>query len=127
LTIQIEKRFNATAQQLWNIVGVPDRVDWVPGVTDCSWDGDVRRLNMPGAGIIAERIISIDDTAKRITYSCIESGAALEKHLASIEIIPEEQTCRMIWRTEVLPESVEPFIERSMRGCLSKIEEILGD
>jgi len=57
MLIQIEYEFNATAQQLWDIVGTPNRIDWVPGVTECVFDGKVRRLGMPGAGQIAEKIL----------------------------------------------------------------------
>ncbi len=125
MAIRIEQVFNVDADQLWSIVGVPDRVDWVPGVTGCKYDGEVRRLTMPGAGEIAERIISVDDDARQIEYSCIESAAPLEHHLARIEIRSSGTGCLMIWTTKVLPEAYEPFIEESMRGCLIRIAELL--
>ena len=57
MAILIEHEFKSTAMELWDIVGTPDRIDWVPGVTECVFDGEVRRLGMPGAGQIAEKIL----------------------------------------------------------------------
>lgn len=125
MAIRIEQRFNVAADELWSIVGTPDRVDWVPGVTACVYDGEVRRLAMPGAGDIAERIIDVDNEARRIEYSCIESAAPLDRHLACIEIKPDGQSCIMVWTTEVEPVAYEPFIKDSMGGCLERILELL--
>ena len=38
MTILITEQFECDADQLWAIVGTPDRVDWVPGVKDCVYD-----------------------------------------------------------------------------------------
>jgi len=124
--ITIEEHFAADTDSLWAIVGTPDRVDWVPGVTACDFDGEVRRLTMPGAGDIAERILSLDNDARVIEYSCIESAAPLEHHLARITVEEAAEGCRMIWTTEVKPEAFGPFIVDSMKGCLERITELLS-
>ena len=125
MAIRIEREFSASPDALWAIVGVPDRTDWVPGVAGCTWDGEIRRLDMPGAGEIAERILAVDDEARVISYSCIESAAPLEHHLARIEVQGSMSQSRMIWTTEVKPEAFESFIEESMLGCLERIEALL--
>ena len=126
MTIQKVITFTCTPAQLWAIVGIPDRVDWVPGVTDCVFDGEVRSLKLPGAGHIRERILSHSDTEMTMQYSCIESPAPLEEHLASIKIQETEEGCEMHWQTEVKPADFEPFIESSMDGAIEQIHEILG-
>lgn len=125
MSIRIEQTFNVPAAELWAIVGVPDRVDWVPGVTACEFDGEVRRLSMPGAGDIAEKILSIDHEAMTIEYSCIESAAPLDHHLARIKVQGSDSQCTMVWTTEIQPEGFEPFIKESMQGCLTRISELL--
>jgi hypothetical protein len=117
--------FACSPQQLWEIVGTPDRVDWVPGVTNCEFDGEVRSLSLPGAGSIKERILAHDDQAMTMQYSCIESPAPLEKHLASIQITASPGGCEMQWQTEVEPAAFEPFIEDSMNGALKQIQTII--
>ena len=126
MAILIEHEFKSTAMELWEIVGTPDRVDWVPGVTECVFDGEVRRLGMPGAGQIAERILLRNDESMRLEYSCIDSKPPLEHHLAIIQLISiDENRCIMRWETEVYPVEVEPFIKESMQGCLRKLEALL--
>ena len=44
-------------EEVWAVLGKPDRVDWVPGVKSCDFDGEVRSLILPGAGAIKERIL----------------------------------------------------------------------
>jgi hypothetical protein len=126
MAILIEHEFKTTAQELWDIVGTPDRIDWVPGVTECILDGEVRRLGMPGAGQIAERILLHNNESMRLEYSCIESSPPLAHHLATIQLNSiDKGLCMMRWETEVTPANVEPFIKKNMQGCLRKIEELL--
>lgn len=126
MTIQIEQEFNVVAQTLWEIVGTPDRVDWVPGVTECAFDGEERRLGMPGAGQIVEKILLRDDQQMRLEYSCIKSTPPLTHHHATIQLDSiDEGRCLMRWNTEVAPVEVETFIEKSMHGCLKRLEELL--
>jgi len=126
MAILIEHEFQANAQELWHIVGTPDRIDWVPGVTECVFDGEVRRLGMPGAGQIAEKILLHSNESIRLEYSCIESSPPLEHHLATIQLSSiDKDRCMMNWGTEVTPIEVEPYIIKSMQGCLRKLEELL--
>jgi len=118
--------FNCTPAQLWEIVGTPDRVDWVPGVTDCVFDGEVRSLKLPGAGHIREKILSHSNAKMTMQYSCIESPAPLEEHLASIKIQGTAEGCQMQWETAVKPTAFEPFIATSMDGAIAQIHKILG-
>lgn len=117
--------FSCHPDELWQIVGTPDRADWVPGVTDCTLEGDVRSLNLPGAGLIKERILSRDEQARTMTYSCIESPIPLKTHQAEICLNEESGQTRMIWRTEVAPEQFERFIEESMDGAIVQLHKML--
>ena len=73
MTVIIDHHFNAPADQLWDILGTPDRVDWVPGVEHCALEGDVRSLTLPGAGDIKERILFHSHARRIIEYSCFEA------------------------------------------------------
>lgn len=125
MTIHKTIAFKCQPAQLWEIVGTPDRVDWVPGVEGCEFDGEVRSLKLPGAGQIKERILSRDTDAMTMAYSCIESPAPLESHLASIEILTTKTGCEMHWKTDVEPVAFEPFIAESMDGAIQKLHELL--
>jgi len=125
MAILIDHEFSVAPEALWAILGTPDRVDWVPGVTSCTFDGEVRSLDLPGAGAIKERILTHDNAARILEYSCFESPGALESHWAKMEITATDFGCRLQWQANVKPEAVEPFIKGSMKGCISRLEEIL--
>lgn len=124
----IEKiiQFPCSPAQLWAIVGTPDRVDWVPGVTECTYDGSVRSLSLPGAGSIKEQILALDDAAMTMQYSCIESPIPLESHVAEIEVKASADGTTMHWRTTVAPEQFEQFIAESMDGAIEQLHTMLG-
>ena len=126
MAIEIIRDYTASSDALWEIVGTPDRVDWVPGVERCEFDGEVRAMSMKGAGAIKERILSLDPEEKTIRYSCIESAAPLEKHLASITVSELDTGCRLTWRTTVEPVAFETFIVDNMNQSLDQIERLLS-
>ena len=126
ITINIEHKFDCTADELWAVIGTPDRVDWVPGVEGCEYDGEVRSLSLPGAGAIKERIVSRDAAARTMVYSCFESPTPLEFHEARVEVVAEDNGCTLHWQTKVEPVEIEVFIKASMEGCLVQIAQVIG-
>jgi len=125
MAITIEHQFSATPDRLWDIVGTPDRVDWVPGVDRCSLHGDVRSLTLPGAGDIKERILFHCDARRIIEYSCFEAPGQLQSHHARMEVLPAAAGCRLLWQAEVTPIEIETFIRTRMAGCLARLEQLL--
>jgi hypothetical protein len=117
--------FSCPPEKLWEIVGTPDRVDWVPGVEGCEFDGETRSLKLPGAGQIKEKILSHEPDAFSMSYSCIESPVPLQKHLASIKINTTDEGCEMHWKTDVEPAAFESFIEESMDGAIERLHALL--
>ena len=121
----IDHQFEVSPDELWAILGAPARVDWVPGVASCTFDGEVRSLDLPGAGAIKERILKHDDDARILEYSCFESPGQLESHWAKMEITATDCGSRLQWQVRVTPMVIEPFIKNSMEGCISRLEEML--
>jgi len=107
-------------------LGKPDRVDWVPGVKSCDFDGEVRSLILPGAGAIKERILVHDNSARRIEYSCFESPGALTSHHAKMEILNDGQHSLLAWEAIIEPIELEAFVKESMKGALSQLEDVLA-
>ena len=126
MPIKFDHQFNTSADQLWAILGAPDRIDWVPGAASCAFDGSVRSLYLPGAGYIKERILSHNNEARRIEYACFEAPGPLQSHHSSMHVIDEGKRCRLIWETAVTPIEIEKFIQTSMGSCIQKLSEILS-
>ena len=103
MAIKIERILPYAPEAIWNIVGEPGRVDWVPGVESAEFDGDVRRFKMPGAGGLAERINVRDEGRMYLEYSVIESTPPLQSHVASITLEAHEKGTLFTWRTSVEP------------------------
>ena len=123
----IEKRitFNCDPSQLWQLVGTPDCVDWVPGVTLSEFDGEVRSLTMPGAGALKEKILNVDDNAMSIEYTVTESPLPLDSHIAEIQVSGTSGATEMVWKTSVTPEAYEKFIVETMDGAIAQLRSML--
>lgn len=126
MAVIINQQLKFDPEKVWAIVGTPDRVDWVPGVKNCVFDGEVRTLSLPGAGRIKERILSRNTESMTMEYSCVESPIPLEQHHAHIEVRAAPGGCELIWTTTVKPEENEKFILQSKQGAITQLLEILG-
>ncbi|WP_174566209.1 hypothetical protein [Nocardia pseudovaccinii] len=65
----------------------------------------------PDGHIIRELIVSIDDETRRMAYSVVEGARPpLDYHHASFEVRSEGERGRLIWITDVLPDTIAPEI-----------------
>ena len=110
----------ADADQVWSafkdVGAVHTRL--APGfVTDCVLNGDVRTVTFANGLIAKERIVTVDDTMRRLAYSVIEGGPT--HHNASFQVVDEgDRGCRVVWITDLLPDELGPQIGQMMEmGC----------
>lgn len=125
--LRFNHRFSASAEAVWAVIGQVDRVDWVPGVQQCVLAGDVRTLDLPGAGEIKERILRCDPEAFELTYQCIQSPIPLEHHEARMRLsaLPDGG-CEFAWEADILPVAFEGFLKDSMAGALTQLIDIVA-
>jgi len=100
--------------------------EWMPGVETCTLDGDVRTLGMMGM-VIKEQLRALDDDARSISYSIIESPIpGLETHLATIAVAPEGAGSHVTWAVDVKPDemlgAILPVYEGSIVELKKKLE-----
>lgn len=126
MTIRIERTFPHPAATVWDVVGNPVRVDWVPGVESCRIDGDIRHFEMEGVGELAERILLCDADQFRLEYGVVESQPPLEHHRAVIQLEDHHNGSVLIWETEVRPEQAEPIIRRNVEAALDQLGKVLA-
>jgi len=80
--------------------------EYMPGVESCTLDGDIRTIGMMGIEI-KEQLRSLDDDARTISYSVVESPMGnLESHLATISVAPEGTGSHVTWAVEVTPDEL---------------------
>lgn len=99
---------------------------WMPGVESCVVEGDVRTIGLMGIEI-KEKLRGIDDKARTITYSVIESPMDnLQSHQATIAVAPEGDGSHVTWSVEVSPDELlglfVPVYEGSVVELKKKLE-----
>lgn len=124
-TVKLEHKFACPAGAVWEIVSDVCRSDWVPMVDAIVMDGDVRSFEMAGVGRIQERILEVDHYALRLRYSAISTPANIEHHLATICVVPKEDSCLLQWTTEIAPDEYADTVRRGMQFSLIGLGKVL--
>jgi carbon monoxide dehydrogenase subunit G len=97
----------------------------VPGfVVDTRVEGDSRIVTF-GNGVVArERIVDIDDTARRFVWAVVETG--LTHHNASPQVFDETGRSRVVWVADLLPSElagqIEGMIDQAMQAMKRTLE-----
>jgi len=95
-------------------------------VTDCALDAaDVRTITFFNGAVARERLVGLDDDARRVSYTVIDSGFPLAHHNASAQIVDEGGATRFVWTTDVLPDDVAPAIAELMDAGIAAIKQTL--
>jgi len=110
-TIHKEISIAAPADQVWDAVrdvgALHTRL--VPGlVADTQLEEDARIVTFANGLVIRERIVTIDDKQRRFSYSA--TGGNATHHNSSVQVFPEGNGSRLVWITDLLPDSVAPLV-----------------
>ena len=86
-------------------------------VLDTRIDGDSRLVTFAGGTVVRERIIDVDDRARRLAYSVVEWLAT--HHNASIQVFPDgDAHSRVVWIADLLPDELADQVSGMMeQGC----------
>jgi carbon monoxide dehydrogenase subunit G len=100
--------------------------EWMPGVETCTVDGDVRTIGMTGMSI-KEKLRTLDDDKRVISYSLIESPMDnLESHTATIAVRPEGSGSHLTYSVDVSPDELLgiflPIYEGAAKEVKKKLE-----
>ena len=111
-TIHKEISIAAPAEQVWAAVrdvgAIHKRL--VPGlVADTQLEEDARVVTFANGLVIRERFVTIDDENRRFAYSA--TGGNATHHNSSVQVFPEGRGSRLVWITDLLPDSVAPLVQ----------------
>jgi carbon monoxide dehydrogenase subunit G len=124
---QAEISVNVSPDDAWKLLrGFGTLAEWMPGIESCTVEGDVRTLGMMGIEV-KEQLRDLDDDARRIAYSVIESPMDnLESHLATIAVRAEGAGSHITYSVEVVPDELLglflPMYEGALRSIKSRLE-----
>lgn len=104
-TVHKEVSIEAAPAEVWAAVrdvgAVHERL--VPGlVVATALDGDVRTVTFANGMVVRERIVTVDDAARRLVYAA--TGGRATHHNASLQVLAEGPgRSRLVWITDLLP------------------------
>jgi hypothetical protein len=86
-------------------------------VLDTRLDGDARIVTFANGEVVRERIVGVDDTARRLAYAVVDWHTT--HHNASFQVFPEgEARCRLVWITDLLPDTIADLVAGFVdQGC----------
>jgi len=78
-------------------------------VLDTKLDGDSRLVTFANGEVVRERIVDIDDKARRLAYAAVDWRTT--HHNASFQVVPDgDGRCRLVWITDLLPDSIADVV-----------------
>ena len=119
-SIRKELNVNASADHVWAAVRDIGQVHTRLArefVIDTRLDGDSRLVTFANGEVVRERIVDIDDRARRLAYAVVDWRTT--HHNASFQVTPDgDGRSRLTWVTDLLPDAladlVGSFVEQ---GC----------
>ena len=125
-SIRRETAIDVDADQAWSVLrdfGSAARL-FAGVLVDCRLEGDVRTVTFANGMVVNERLVTIDDAARRLVYTVLDGP--FTQHSASMQVVPDGHGCRFVWVSDFLPDSatsaVEPLVEAGCRALEANIE-----
>ena len=88
-------------------------------VIDTRLDGDSRLVTFANGEVVRERIVDIDDRARRLAYAVVDWRTT--HHNASFQVMPDgDGRSRLTWITDLLPDSLADLVGGFVdQGCVA--------
>jgi len=88
-------------------------------VIDTRLDGDSRLVTFANGEVVRERIVDIDDRARRLAYAVVDWRTT--HHNASFQVTPDgDGRSRLTWITDLLPDSIADLVGGFVdQGCVA--------
>lgn len=93
-------------------------------VTDTRLDGQDRIVTFVGGSVLRERLVSIDDDARRLVWSIV--GGPYTHHNGSAQIFCDcDRRTWLVWVADILPDELAPRTAEMMERGLDAIKVTL--
>jgi len=117
-TVRTHIKVDASPDVVWDVfrdVGAL-HTRLAPGfVTDTRLDGDARHVTFANGVEVTERIVTVDDEARRLAYAI--TGGTVTHHHASFEVLPDQdERTVVVWTTDVLPDEAADRFRQTMEA-----------
>ena len=93
-------------------------------VRDTTMDDDARIVTFANGKVVRERIVAIDDQARRVVWSAV--GPPFEHHNGAAEIVDDpDGGTRFVWIADVLPHAIADTVAGLMDEGIGAIKATL--
>jgi carbon monoxide dehydrogenase subunit G len=117
---------NASPHRVWAVVrdfGAVQKL--APGfVVDAKLDGDARIVTFANGNIAREMLVDCDEARRRLVYAI--SNERVKHYNASVEVVGNGATSRLVWTVDVLPNEIAPYIGGQMDQAARAMQQALG-
>jgi hypothetical protein len=123
-SIRHERRINAPADVVWNVIARPESiVEWFPGVVAASMEGSIRTITLATGIEMPEEILTIDPAQRRFAYRI--TAPLYRFHLGVIDVIEiGENDSLCVYSTTAEPDTLALIVAGGSIGALDEIQRI---
>ncbi|HEY6922706.1 MAG TPA: SRPBCC family protein [Steroidobacteraceae bacterium] len=125
-TIRKEILINAPPHEVWDVIRDVGAIHtrFAPGYvldTRLEEGGGARIVTFANGTIVRERIVTLDNDARRLAYAVVDGRAS--HHNASFQVFPtSDGHTSLVWITDVLPDTVGPTFAGMIEGGAAAIK-----
>ena len=126
-SIRKELSLDASAENVWSAVrdfaAVHRRV--APGfAVEAKMDGDARIVTFANGNIARERLVTLDDDARRLVYAVVSERVT--HYNASVQVLSDGGgRCRLVWMIDFLPDQLAGYIGAQMADAVRVMKPAL--
>lgn len=92
-------------------------------VVDTRLEGPDRVVDFANGTQARERIVAVDDGARRLAYSVI--GGRLTHHNASVQVHADGDGSRLVWIADLLPDELGDYVSGQMSAGIAAVKTSL--
>ncbi len=127
-SIKREITVRASVDQVWDAMRDIGslHIRLVPGfVLKTELESDARIVTFANGRVVRERIVSIDDAARRLVWSA--TGDLLTHHNGAAQVIQDSDGhTHIVWTTDLLPDTAAATIDQMMDQGMSAMQDALN-
>ena len=92
-------------------------------VTDTRLEGDSRVVTFANGVVVRERIVDVNDQARRLVYAVVEWQTT--HHNASFQVFADGNGSRVVWITDLLPDELADTVGGFMEQGVAAMKRTL--
>ncbi|MGI9622050.1 MAG: SRPBCC family protein [Acidimicrobiales bacterium] len=112
---------DSPADNVWALVSdVGSIADWFPSIDESSGDANSRVCIVDGNRVV-EDIVTNDHQQRRLQY-VVSEGYPVEHHLATVDVIENDDGCLVVYSTDVKPDEMGELVGAALEGGLGGLK-----